>query len=148
MASCLTAKMAATVLRSLSRLGGRPSNNVLLNKSLLSPGCLLLQNRYGEKDTPGYMSFVPLLLCTDCKANANIMLTRFLCKTKTPVKSTLTLNDKYAFKRGAITAKHTYTDALKLSYRNVLLIISDKLHFPSKCFFLASSVIMQLSPQC
>ncbi|XP_015253350.1 PREDICTED: NADH dehydrogenase [ubiquinone] iron-sulfur protein 2, mitochondrial [Cyprinodon variegatus] len=37
--------MAATMLRSLSRLGGRPSNSLILSKSLLSPGCTLLQNR-------------------------------------------------------------------------------------------------------
>merc|ERR1711962_1204441 len=42
---CLTARnMAATMLRSLSKLG-RPSNKLILNNNLLSPGCTVLQNR-------------------------------------------------------------------------------------------------------
>uniref|UniRef100_A0A8C5HBF7 NADH dehydrogenase [ubiquinone] iron-sulfur protein 2, mitochondrial n=1 Tax=Gouania willdenowi TaxID=441366 RepID=A0A8C5HBF7_GOUWI len=36
--------MAATMLRSLTKLG-RPSTQILINSSLLSPGCTLLQNR-------------------------------------------------------------------------------------------------------
>lgn len=41
---CPTAKMAATMLRSLTKLG-RPSTKLILNNNLLSPGCTVLQNR-------------------------------------------------------------------------------------------------------
>lgn len=40
----LTAKMAAAMLRSLSKLG-RPSTKLILNNNLLSPGCVALQHR-------------------------------------------------------------------------------------------------------
>merc|ERR1712168_1344829 len=43
---CLTAKMAATMLRSLGRLGARPSTTkLILNGSAVSPACTVLQNR-------------------------------------------------------------------------------------------------------
>lgn len=41
---CLIAKMAATMLRSLSKLG-RPSTKLILNNNALSPSCTVLQNR-------------------------------------------------------------------------------------------------------
>jgi hypothetical protein len=40
----LIANMAATMLRSLSKLG-RPSTKYILNNNLVSPGCTVLQHR-------------------------------------------------------------------------------------------------------
>uniref|UniRef100_A0A8C8EHC3 NADH dehydrogenase [ubiquinone] iron-sulfur protein 2, mitochondrial n=1 Tax=Oncorhynchus tshawytscha TaxID=74940 RepID=A0A8C8EHC3_ONCTS len=40
----MTAKMAGTVLRSLSKIG-RPSAKCILNSNMVSPGCTVLQNR-------------------------------------------------------------------------------------------------------
>lgn len=42
---CLAAKMAATMLRSLTKLG-RPSTKLLLNNNALSPCSTVLQNRW------------------------------------------------------------------------------------------------------